>query len=266
MSGEKKLLIYLVIAAIVMVFVISMLPWVTIGAGQKGVVMRFGKVQPVILDEGFHFIQPFADDVKKIDVRVQKTDIPNLQAASGDLQTVTLKITVNWHMDSNKVNKIYQSIGDEKAAIDNIITPNTNEVVKAATAQKTAENLLKQRPNLKKDIDTNLAKRLKEYNIILDDVSVVDLDFDPEFNKAIEAKARAEQESLKAKKDLERIGYESQQKERIAQAEAQSIQIKGAALRDNPQLVQLNAVEKWNGVLPVNMYGSAPLPFLNISQ
>lgn len=50
----------------------------------------------------------------------------------------------------------------------------------------------------------------------------------------------------------------------IAKAEAQAISLRGEALRNNPGVAQLNAIEKWDGHLPVNMYGSAATPFVNV--
>ena len=38
------------------------------------------------------------------------------------------------------------------------------------------------------------------------------------------------------------------------------------ALRDNPQVLQLRAIEKWSGILPIYMGGSGPLPFLDVTK
>lgn len=246
-----------------LLILIAIFPIVVIGAGNRGVVFsNTSGVQQKILGEGVHFRVPFVESVQHISVRVQKDEV-TASAASKDLQTVTAKIVVNWHLDANRVNKIYQNIGDEKAVVDRILIPNTNEVVKAATAKYNAEQLLTQRPALKQEIDKGLSERLKSYDVILDDVSIVDLDFSAQFNQAIEAKATAEQEALAQKNKLESIKYQAQQKIETAKAEAESIQIKGDALKNNPELVQLNAVDKWNGVLPTYMLGDST-PFINL--
>lgn len=49
-----------------------------------------------------------------------------------------------------------------------------------------------------------------------------------------------------------------------AKAEAEAIRIRGDALRSNAELVDLTLAEKWDGKLPVNMYGSAAVPFINV--
>ena len=73
--------------------------------------------------------------------------------------------------------------------------------------------------------------------------------------------AEAERDSTKAKADGEAYSIEVRSK-----AEAAAIQRKADALRANPNLVQLNAVDKWDGKLPEYMAGSAPLPFLTIGK
>ena len=250
---------------IILLIVLWTFPIVVIGAGHRGVVFSNASgVKQQVLSEGVHFRMPFVESVHQVSVQVQKDEI-KASAASKDLQTVSATVVVNWHMDAARVNKIYQEIGDEKAVVDRILIPNVNEVVKAASAKYTAEQLLTQRAALKLAIDEGLSRRLKDYNVILDDVSIVDLDFSAQFNQAIEAKATAEQEALAQKNKLESVKYQAQQKIETAQADAESIRIRGEALQNNPALVDLNAVEKWNGVLPVYMLGDTT-PFVNLNK
>lgn len=50
----------------------------------------------------------------------------------------------------------------------------------------------------------------------------------------------------------------------VAKAEAEAIRIRGDALRENPRLVELQAVEKWDGVLPQYMMGGNTTPFITV--
>lgn len=238
------------------------LPLVIIGAGERGVIMTFGKVQENILGEGIHFRTPVAQSVKRISVRVQK-DVVKAEAASKDLQVVNTDIVVNYHIDINRVNKVYQNIGDNSDVFERIISPNTNEVVKASTAKFTAEELLTKREMLKNTIDKALSERLKSYNVILDDVSIVNIDFSEDFNRAIELKAAAVQNAQKAENDLRRIEIEAKQTVESAKAQAESIKIQSEALQQNQNLVEWEAVKKWDGKLPVYQLGGTT-PFINI--
>lgn len=63
-----------------------------------------------------------------------------------------------------------------------------NEVLKGTVAQYNAEQLISQREKVSKEIRSALEKRAFEYNIIVDDVSITDLQFSAEFTASIEQK------------------------------------------------------------------------------
>lgn len=265
MEGQPNLkLIGVVVGLIVTVFILlAAFPVAFVGAGERGVIFNnFGGVEDKILGEGMHFRTPFVQTVKTFSVKVQKNDV-KAEAASSDLQTVSSDIVVNWHIDATQVNKVYQNIGNERDVFDRVIAPAVSEVVKAATAQFTAENIIKTRPALKEAMDITLAERLKSYHVILDDISIVEVTFSDEFNKAIEAKSVAVQNAQKAENDLVRIKTEAAQKIETAKAEAESIRIQTEALSQNQNLIQLEIAKRWNGVLPQYMFGNTT-PLLNL--
>ncbi|MBW4556710.1 MAG: prohibitin family protein [Trichormus sp. ATA11-4-KO1] len=237
-------------------------PFAVVNAGERGVVMQFGKVQDKVLDEGLHPIMPIVTSVKRLNVRVQQNTFKS-DAASKDLQTITTELAVNWHIDPLKVNKIFQQVGDEKLIIDGIITPAVSEVLKAATAKKTAEEVITKRTELKQEIDSNLKNRLASYGIIIDDVSLVNFAFSPEFSRAIESKQIAEQEAKQAEFIAQKATQEAQADINRAkgQAEAQRLQ----RLTLTPDLLQKQAIEKWDGRFPTVMSGNGSLPLINIS-
>lgn len=237
-------------------------PFTIVNAGQRGVVMRFGKVQNTILDEGIHPIMPIMTSVKKLSVRVQKNDF-QADAASKDLQKVTTELAVNWHIDPAQVNKVYQQVGDAEQIVVGIITPAVSEVVKAATAEKTAEEIITKRTELKEKIDKHLKNRLAAYGILVDDVSLVNFGFSPEFTKAIEAKQIAEQEAKQAEYIALKASKEAQAEVNRAKGQAEAQRL----LRENltPQILQKQAIEKWDGHFPQVMGGSNALPLINVS-
>lgn len=67
-----------------------------------------------------------------------------------------------------------------------------NEVLKAVVAHYNAEQLISKREEVSNEIRRQLELRAKEFNIILDDVAITDLQFSPEFARAIEAKQVAQ--------------------------------------------------------------------------
>ena len=236
-------------------------PFTIITAGERGVVMKFGKVQDTVLDEGIHAIVPGITTVKTLSVRVQKNTF-NTHAASRDLQKVTTELAINWHVNPQKVNKIFQQVGDEQRIVDSILTPAVSEVLKAATARKTAEEIITKRTDLKDEIDRNLAERLSDYGLIVDDVSLVNFSFSPEFARAIEAKQIAEQEAKQAEFIARKATQEAQAEINRAKGKAEAQRLLRETL--TPELLQKQAIEKWDGQFPHVMTGEGTLPFINL--
>ncbi|MBI3622248.1 MAG: prohibitin family protein [Nitrospirae bacterium] len=224
-------------------------------AGERGVVFNSlsGGVQSRVLKEGLQFKIPFVEDIIPVDIKVQKSET-DAQAASKDLQIVRSRIALNYHVDPERVNTVYQDIGIEFKS--RIIDPQVQEAVKAISAQYTAEELITKRPQVRDDVKEMLSQRLREFNVILDEFNIIDFAFSDEFNRAIEAKQTAEQNALKARRDLDRIKIEAEQTVTRAKAEADAQRLQSVTI--TPILLQLRAIEKWNGVLPQVTGGATP--------
>ncbi|WP_318502407.1 prohibitin family protein [Bacillus sp. T3] len=249
----------------VIVIVLLFFSVTTVPSGHRGVLLQLGEVKSSILDEGFHFKLPFVQTVQPIEVRVQKEE-SSQTAASKDLQTVTATVAVNFSVDPAGVNKLYQEIGlDYKGRI---IDPAIAEALKAVTAQYTAEELISKRPEVSAKVKDMLEEKLTKYFMKLEEINIKEFAFSEEFNNAIEQKQTAEQNALKATRDLERIKIEAEQQITQAQAEAESLRLKKAEV--TPELIQLKEIEvqekalqKWDGKLPSVTGGATPFIDVN---
>lgn len=249
------------IAIVFIAFIIIFSAFGTIGAGERGVLLQFGAVQDKVFDEGLYIKIPFIQNVVKMDVKIQKDEVP-ASAASKDLQIVTSRIALNYHLAPDLVNKIWQKVGKNYNV--RIISPSIQEAVKAVTARFTAEELITKREEVKEQIKINLAERLLEHSIIVDEFNIIDFEFSKAFNEAIEAKVTAEQLKLKADRDLERIKIEAEQRIADAQGKAEAIRIEAKALMQNPKVVELRWIEKWNGKVPT--YWGQASPFIGLNK
>ncbi len=245
----------------VILFIVFVFPPFTIvSAGHRGVAVLFGAVQDQVYGEGLHWKNPLMS-VVAMDVRTQILQA-EADSASKDLQSVTATIAVNYRIDTADVQTLYQEVGLDYEMT--VIAPAIQESVKAATAQFTAEELITKRPEVRAAIHANLENRLDDRSLIIEDVSIVNFQFSDQFDAAIEAKQTAEQQALKAANDLRRIELEAQQTVVRAQAEAESIRIQSQALTTSNSLINLEAVRRWDGELPV-YYSGDTLPFFTTS-
>ncbi|HMK50248.1 MAG TPA: prohibitin family protein [Thermodesulfovibrionales bacterium] len=255
-----------VIVFVLLIVLLTLNPFVVIGAGERGVILNFGAVQPSVYDEGLHIRVPIMQKVVKVDVKVHKSQT-DAESVSKDLQDTRSTIAVNYHILPEKANWIYQNIGTEYK--ERIIDPAVQEVVKAITARFTAVELITQREKVRSEIKELLKQRLVTYNIVVDDFSIVNFAFSQQFTQAIESKQTAEQLALKAQRDLERIKIEADQKVASAKAEAEALRLQKENV--TPQLIRLRqieaslkAIEKWDGHMPKVTSGT--VPFIDVKS
>lgn len=256
----------IIVAALVLVL-FAFKPWVQIGAGERGVVQNFGAVQDIVLNEGIHFKIPVMQTVTLMDIKIQKV-ITDAASASSDLQDVDLSVALNYHIIPDKANIVYQTIGIQFK--ERIIDPAIQEVMKAVSARYTAEELITKRPAVSTEMQDTLTDRLLSYNISVDAFSIVSFSFSQTFTDAIEAKQTAEQNALKAKRDLDRIKVEAEQTIAAATAEAEALRLQ--KMNISPDLIELRkieanlkAIEKWNGTLP-QVTGAGAIPFIGVGE
>lgn len=258
-NSGKSSLKGLIITIIVLFVLITQFPLGTVGAGERGVQLRFEAVTGKVFNEGLYVRIPFIERVIIMDVQIQKEEV-DANGASKDLQSVSTRIALNYHLAHDSVARVYQEVRQDYR--ERIIGPAIQESVKAATAQFTAEELITQRAAVRDLMQEILTAKLSDRGIIIDSFNIVHFDFSDTFNKAIEAKVTAEQEALAAQNKLEQVKFEAQQKIEEARGKAEAITIEAQALRSNPAVLELRALEKWNGVLP-KVTGES-VPFINI--
>lgn len=236
-----------------------------ISAGQRGILLTFGKADTIVKGEGLHFKIPLVQRIVKMDVQTQKYEA-DLTAASQDLQDVHTKIAINYRITPERVPEIYTQIG--LGYSDKIIYPLEQETNKAITSQYTAVELITKREEVRQKMKDTLAEKLAPRGIIVEEISIVDFAFSPSFTSAIENKVTQEQNALAAKNKLEQIKYEAEQRVTQAKGEADAISIQAKAIQQQggKEYVQLQAINKWNGVSPLYVGGNTGIvPFMNIN-
>jgi len=183
---------------IILVIVLGTSAFVIVDSGHVGVIRTLGAVQPKPLPEGFHLKKPFMDKIEQIDIRLTKAKSKSV-AASKDLQTVETQVTVQYSISGPVAPQTYQRIGTREVVADTVIEPAIQESVKAVTAKYTAEQLVTKRAEVKQQIqiaiESFITVTLQEKDVStalkIANVAITDFEFSEEFNKAIELKVRA---------------------------------------------------------------------------
>ncbi|MFL6345732.1 MAG: prohibitin family protein [Nitrososphaeraceae archaeon] len=269
--GLNKLKILAAIITFIVIIVILSESVVIVQAGHRGVVLYVGAVENKVLGEGLHFIIPFAEQVIQLEVRTLKFQA-DASAASNDLQEVATVIALNYHIDPNDANIIYQQLGADYS--DRIIAPTIQESVKASVAKFNAEELITKRETAKAVIAQAIRNTLSSRDITVETVFITDFKFSEAFASQVESKVVAFQKFLTEQNNLRAVQVvanqtvvqaQAQARSNVARAEgeSQAIKVITEQLRQSPQYLQWQSINRWNGQMPYSL-GSGGFPFFQL--
>src|SRR3990167_10694937 len=270
-TGEPriaKIVGHVVIGLLVLIIVFGSVG--TVDAGERGVKTRFSAVVGIV-EQGLYFKLPFIEKVTKMNVQTKtvKYELEDpLYSASKDLQDVKIAVVLNYRLDPKEVQTIFQQYGTVKQYEERIIRPAVRDTVKAVASQFTAEELVTKRAEFTDKVVVVINERLATQFVTTERVNITNFEFSKSFTEAIETKVTAVQNAEAAKNKLEQIKFEAQQTIETAKAtaEAQRIQSQSLAAQGGSDYVQLKALEKWNGVLPMQMIPGTTVPFINLKN
>lgn len=256
----------------------------TIDEGERGVVLRNGKFSHVA-EPGLNFKMPFVDRVVKIQVRTQTGKLSNILTYSSDQQPANITLSITLTVAEDGVEALYAQFGSIENAFTRIVEPTVQREIKTVFGQFTALRSVQHREDLNNRVQEAITRALKPYPyLIVNSTQLENLDFSDAYEQTIEDRMKAEVEVERYRQNLEREKVEAQiavtraQAQADAQikaaeaeakaialrseAEASSIERKGQALRNNPNIIQLMQTERWNGQLPRTMVPSGAVPVL----
>lgn len=269
--------------------------WYTVDEGERGVLTRNGAVIGVATP-GLGFKLPLVDDVEKISVRTEIATFDELAAYSRDQQPAVMRVSVNYRILPDQVTTVYSSYGNAEALAERLIHPRVFEELKTVFGQYTAVSAVQSRDKLNLDARNQIAEAVKG-PVVIEGVQIENIDFSSAYEESIEQRmlaevevqrlhqnaerekvqqeitvtqARAQAESRRLEADAHAYSIEKQaaaEAESVrlrGEAEASALRAKGAALKDNPTLIELRAAELWDGKLPVTMVPGAAVPFLSV--
>lgn len=279
--SKKKVLSALVFGAVVLTGLDGVF---TIDEGYRGVLLRMGKVNGVV-DSGLHFKVPLVDKVERISTRNTAFTMAT-SAYTRDQQTASLKLSLRYQVPHGNVGELYskyKTIPDmESKLLARVLTSQIKNVV----GQYAAQNAVQNREELIFKIQSNMENVLKDEPVELLGFQLEDIEFSKSYEDSIEARMRAEvdvetkrqvlekeridaeivkvQAEAKAKAEFIRAEAEAKAILETGRASAKVIEERANALGKNPSIIQLMAVERWQGYLPTAMLPNSSLPFLNI--
>ncbi len=219
--------------------------------GKRGIKVTLGEVAPQIYPEGVVWHTPMIGRVISVDIR-QQAGVIDAECYSSDLQQVNIKVKILYKIPEQSVLPIYKEYTGNP--FDNLVASRIFESLKEVTATETAEGIVKKRESIKQRALEQARNKVGAL-IIIDDIVLENITLTDQLENAIEQKMVQEQEAAKAKFVKLQAEVEAETAIIKAKGEAEAIRVRGDAIRNNPFIVELKIIEKWDGKSPLVVGG-----------
>lgn len=248
----------LIVLGVVGAFLASSI--VIVPAGHVGVVFNvFGGVQEEELGEGIHIVVPVVQQVTQYDTRQQELTLATSQgdqiaARSSEGLEIIVDVTVLYQVDGVQAARLHQDIG---TAFEEVrVRPEVRSQIRDGISEFDAANLISsERDDLQQMIEDNLASALESDNVVVLSVLLRDVRIPESITQAIEEKQAAEQQvaveenrrlqsEIAAQRRIIEATGERDAAVAIAEGEAEALRLRGAALRENPEVIQLEVAQR----------------------
>ncbi|MBT3314549.1 MAG: prohibitin family protein [Anaerolineae bacterium] len=189
----------------------------------------------------------------------------SIRARTKDGQEVFIDASVIFQVDSSKVTQLHIEWANRYR--DELVRPTTRGIVRDIASQYGIEEIVStERASLESAITESMEEKFLENNLILVDFVLRDIHFSAEYAVAVEQKQIAEQQAQQAKFVVESKKQEAEQARQVAQgvadaaviaaqgeadarliqaeAEAAALELINNAIKNNPDLLTYQYIEK----------------------
>lgn len=225
----------------------------TVGQRETALVKSFsGAISDQPKTTGVVFVAPWNHIVKEDIGLLKETfnfSLGDNSAVSKDQQEIGAVVTLNFRVTPKDVVALYKSVGPSWRAV--LLDGRIPQDFKETTATFTAPEITLRRPALRGKTLKRLKRELcphgdkGEFCIRAEDVFISNVKYSDAYNHAIEQKVVQQQAALTAQAKVAQASAEAAQKIATAQGEARSIELKGKAIRQNPEVLKLLAIQNF---------------------
>lgn len=250
---NPKAIITIAGAVLAIMFLLILNPIKIVSPGYAGVKVSLGSVYEKALEPGFYVYNPITTSIHEMNVQTNKYD-GKTTTYTKDIQTATLEYTINYNLEPSAAPSVYQTVGVNWA--DTLIKQVIEGELKSTVGKWDAVDLIGNREKARFDIQEVITTELAKRHVIITNFQITNIDYNKEFEAAVEAKVTAVQRAAEAQNKTVQIQEEAKQTVIKATADANAMKIKSDALSQNKSLVAYEAVLRWDGKLPTIVGGS----------
>ncbi len=262
-----KIIIGVIVFVVVLVVLINSM--VIVQAGNVKVLTQFGRATGIVFQPGLHVKIPFVQNTVNYSTRqvtYETSDQPQTSNAnyrdfavdttSSDGQQIKLKYTIRFSIDGKKAVSILNNIGTMDDLVEKVVKAEARSLARNIPKKYTALQLYSEQVfDVQDEIESTLRPNFESKGIVLDEFLLRKIDFTEEYFDILEEKQIAEERIVVERNVLEQERIKKEQNIIKAEAEAEQITIKGESLREYPEIIQLEFIQKLSpniswGILP----------------
>ena len=277
-------------------------------AGYVGIVYSMnGGISDEVLTQGWHIISP-TKEVTLYSIGIEQSYLTagedgdskgddSFEVPSSDGKGLNVDLTFTYRYDVNQVTDLFTRFKGQsgKEVRDSFIKPNIIFWTKEVTAKYPVTDILgDERANLNIAVSDYIRDKFEPYGIIIENVSLIDINADDETRASVQRKVNAQQElelaqieqktaNVQAQKDKEVALIEAEKEKEVAEINAEKAKIKAEGDAEatkikaeaeaeanskiakslTPELIEKEKIDKWNGSVPVVDGSSTPIINMN---
>ncbi len=231
-----------------------------VNTGHRGVFTTWGEVDESrgSMPEGLYWYNPITSNIIELDTRILKWE-NTTPVYTKDVQQASISVALTYALDSNTAHTIYKEVGKDWA--DRLLPQVVLGALKDAIGKWEAEKLITNREVAQLEAEQAIRESMKDKHVSIKAFQITNIDYSDQFEKAVEEKVIAQQKAIEEANRTKQVEEQAKQTIERATAEAKSINIRATALEKNAKLIELEAVNKWDGKLPQYMLGDS-VPFI----
>ncbi|MBN1298224.1 MAG: prohibitin family protein [Actinobacteria bacterium] len=283
-GGKMKKIIWRIIigvAVFVFLLIVILNSFVIVQAGNVKVLTQFGRTTGVTFYPGIHMKVPFVQNTVNYSTRqvtyetsdeseMSRANYPDfaVDTTSLDGQQIQLKFTIRFSIDGKQAEWILNNIGTMNDLVEKVVKAEARSYARNIPKKYTAAQLYSEQVFVvQQELGDTLRPIFERNGILLDEFLLRKIDFTQEYFNVLEDKQIAEERIVVEQNILEQEKIKKEQTIIQAEAEAKQIEIKGEALKANPEIIQLEFIQKLSpniewGIIP----GEGIVPILDIAK
>ena len=225
-----------------------------------------GGIQDDVLDEGIQTKGPF-DSVYILSTEVQTNKVDSLFGQTQDSQFLTISIDVKYQIDPLEAVKVFQKFRTLNKVTTELVKPAAQRAIEEATTKYNIIEILgDKRIEVYSEIEKSLTTRFATDGITLHSITFLDTDAGDEIEQQIRDEAVAKKAVETAKQQRTKAEIDAETRIIAAQAEAREKEILAEAIAENPEILELEWIKKWTGILPLYLAGDSGSVMIDLTD